>query len=141
MMTGLPQPVSACVLAPTSSTGPSPSPEGPLGIPEPWPLLPHLWRPVSSKEKAPQSVFQQTKGERSCVRAPGCPGAGTGPSCSALYHPLCLSYLSRGLLLKKVLSNLVHQKAELCPFCNQGICVQVPSRGASQPNPSTEENL
>lgn len=108
----------------------------------------------SSKEKALRSVSQQTKGKRSCVQGPGCPGpswgwGGTRPLLPALstlsYCPgLCLQLHLRGLLLNTVLSNQVHQKAGLCSFGDRGnVCVScnltTPGSGATQPNPSTEK--
>ena len=155
-MAGLPGTVSACVVAPTSSTGPSPSPEC-LWVS--WhPGLCFLscdapWGYCELKGEDPPECFSTNKGQEELC--PGSwlswaiPGLGRDPAtppCPVYSVLLSWALLTapseRSLLLNSVLSNRVHQKAGLCSFGNRGnACVSsnltTPGSGARQTNPST----
>lgn len=150
--------MSACVVAPTSSTGPSPRPE----------CLWVSWHPGlcflrcnaprgyrELKGEDPPECFSTNKGqEELCLESwPSwaIPGLGQDPAtfpCPVysvlLSRALLKTPSERGLLLNTVLSNRVHQKAGLCSFGNRGnACVSsnltALGSGARQTNPSREK--
>lgn len=150
--------MSACVVAPTSSTGPSPRPE----------CLWVSWHPGlcflrcnaprgyrELKGEDPPECFSTNKGqEELCLESwPSwaIPGLGRDPAtfpCPVysvlLSRALLKTPSERGLLLNTVLSNRVHQKAGLCSFGNRGnACVSsnltALGSGARQTNPSREK--